>query len=74
MKFRKKENQSVDTLVLLRRENKILKGGNTETKCGEETEGKATQRLPHLGSTPYTDTKSRDYCGYQEVLADRDFI
>jgi hypothetical protein len=29
-----KEDQSVDALVLLRRENKILMGGNTETKCG----------------------------------------
>jgi hypothetical protein len=34
----------VDASVLLRRENKILKGGNTETKCGAETEGKAIQR------------------------------
>ena len=40
MKLRK-EDQSVDTLVLLRRENKIPMGGNTETKCGAETEGKA---------------------------------
>ena len=27
-------------------------GGNTETKCGAETEGKAIQRLPHLGIHP----------------------
>jgi hypothetical protein len=38
--------------VLLRRENKILTRGNKETKCGAETEGKATQRLPHLGIHP----------------------
>jgi hypothetical protein len=31
------------------RGNKILKGGNTVTKCGTETEGKDVQRLPHLG-------------------------
>jgi hypothetical protein len=31
----------VDTSVLLRRENKILTGGNMETNCGAETEGKA---------------------------------
>ena len=37
----KKEDQSVDASVLLRRENKILKGGNTETKYGVETEAKA---------------------------------
>jgi hypothetical protein len=48
MKLKKKENQSVDASVLLRRGNKILMGGNTETKCGAETEGKNIQRLPHL--------------------------
>jgi hypothetical protein len=45
----KKEDQSVNASVLLRRGNKILMGGNTETKCGVETEGKAIQRLLHLG-------------------------
>jgi len=73
MKLKKKEEQRVDAIVL-RSGNKILKGGNTETKCGGETEGKAIQRLPHLGSIPYTDTKPRHYCGCQEVLADRNLI
>jgi hypothetical protein len=41
MKVKKKEDQSVDVSVLLRRENKTLTGGNTDTKCGVETEGKA---------------------------------
>jgi hypothetical protein len=41
IKFKKKENQSVDTLVLLRKGNKIPMGGGTETKCGVETEAKA---------------------------------
>jgi hypothetical protein len=45
----KKENQSVDSSVLLRRGSKIPMGGDTETKCGPETEGKTIQRLPHLG-------------------------
>jgi hypothetical protein len=49
MKLKKKEDPSVDALVLLRRENKMLTGGNMETKCGAETEGKAIQRLSHLG-------------------------
>jgi hypothetical protein len=57
----KKEDQSVEASVLLRRGNKILKGGNMETKYGAETEGKAIQRLPNLGSIPYTDTKPRHY-------------
>jgi hypothetical protein len=49
MKPKTKEDQNVDALVLLRRVNKILTGVNMETKCGAETEGKATQRLPHMG-------------------------
>jgi hypothetical protein len=32
MKLKKKEDQTVDALVLLRRENKILMVGNPETK------------------------------------------
>jgi hypothetical protein len=48
----KKEDQSVDASVLLRRGNKILKGGITKSKCGAETEVKAIQRLPHLGIHP----------------------
>jgi hypothetical protein len=49
MKPKKKKDQSVDASLLLRRVNKIFTGGNTETKCGAKTEGKAIQRLPHLG-------------------------
>jgi hypothetical protein len=41
MKFKKKEDQSVDTSVLFRRGIKIPMRGDTETKCGAETEGKA---------------------------------
>jgi hypothetical protein len=52
MKLKKKENQSVDVLVLLRRGNQILTEGNMETKSGAKTEGKAIQRLPHLGIHP----------------------
>jgi hypothetical protein len=46
----KKEDQNVDASVLFRRVNKILTGGNMETKCGAETERKGIQRLPHLGT------------------------
>ena len=52
MKLKKKEEQSVDASVLLRRGNKILTGANIQTKCGAETEGKAIQRLPHLRIHP----------------------
>jgi hypothetical protein len=49
MKLKKKEDQSVDTSILLRRGNKILMEEVTETKSRTETEGTTIQRLPHLG-------------------------
>jgi len=52
MKLKKKEDQRVDASVLLRRGNKILPRGNTGTKSGAWSEGKAIQRLPHLGIHP----------------------
>jgi hypothetical protein len=52
MKLKKKEDQSVDTLFLLRRGNKIPMEGVTDTNCGTETEGMTMQRLPHLGFHP----------------------
>jgi hypothetical protein len=48
MKLKKKQDQSVDVFVLLRGGKKILMGGNIETKCAIETEGKVIQRLPYL--------------------------
>jgi hypothetical protein len=52
MNLKKKEDPSMDTLVPLRRGNKIPMGGDTEIKCGAETPGKAIQRLSHLGIHP----------------------
>jgi len=46
--------------VLLRRVNKILTGGNMESKCGAETERKAIQRLPHLGIQSHIQPPSLD--------------
>jgi hypothetical protein len=51
MKF-KKEDQIVGPSVLLRRRNIILTGTNMETKYRTGTEGKAIQRLPHMGIHP----------------------
>jgi hypothetical protein len=48
----KKEDQSMDTLLLLRMGNKIPMEGVTETKCGAETEGMTIQKLPVLGIHP----------------------
>jgi hypothetical protein len=52
MKFNKKEDQSVDTLIILRRGNKITMEGVTKTKSGAETEGMTIQRPPLLGIHP----------------------
>ena len=49
MKLKKKEDQSVDTLLLLRMGNKLPMEGVTETKLGAEMEGRTIQRLPHPG-------------------------
>jgi hypothetical protein len=42
MKLKKKKDQSVHASVLLRRGNKMPMEGVTETRCGAETEAKAT--------------------------------
>ena len=64
MKPKKKEEQNVDASVLLGRGNKMLTGGNMETKFGAEPEGKAIKRLSHLGIHPiYT-------CQIPEALVD----
>jgi hypothetical protein len=47
MKLIKKEDQSVDTLFLLRMGNKIPMERVTETKFGAEAEGRMIQRLPY---------------------------
>ena len=52
MKIKKKEYQSVDASVLLRRGNKIPMEGVTETKCEGEAEEMTIQRLTHLGIHP----------------------
>jgi hypothetical protein len=52
MKLKNKEDQSVDTLVLLRRGNIISKEGVTETKFRAETKGMTIQRYPHLEIHP----------------------
>jgi hypothetical protein len=51
-KLKKKEHQSVDTLVFLRRGNKIPMGRDTKTKLGAETEGITIQRLSYLAIYP----------------------
>jgi hypothetical protein len=52
MKLKKKEYQSVGTLILLRKGSKISMEGVAEKKFGAETEGMTIQRMPHLGIHP----------------------
>jgi hypothetical protein len=60
MNLKKKEDQSVDTLILLRMGNKIPLEQVTETKLEAETEGMTIRRQPQLGFYPinnhHTDT------------------
>jgi hypothetical protein len=58
MKLKKKEDQSVDTSIFLRRGNKIIMEGVTETKFEAETDGMTIQRLPHLGIHPIYNQQS----------------
>ena len=64
MKLKNKEYESVGTLVLLRRGNKIHMGGVTETKCGAETEGKTIQRMLHLGNPSHIQLPNADTIVY----------
>jgi hypothetical protein len=52
MKLKKKEDQSVDTLFLLRMGYKIPMEGVTETKFTAEPEGRTIQSLFHLRIHP----------------------
>ena len=52
MKLKKNEDQSVDTLPLLRIGSKTPMEGVTETKFGAETKGWTIQRLPYPGIHP----------------------
>ena len=48
MKLKKKEDQSADTSILLKRGNKIAMEGVSETMFEADTEGMTIQRLHHL--------------------------
>jgi hypothetical protein len=59
MKLKKKEYQSVDTWILLRRQNNIPMEGVTETKFGAETEGMTIQKLSLLGIHPINNLQTQ---------------
>jgi hypothetical protein len=74
MKLKKKEDQSVDTLFLLRMGNRIPMEGVTETKCGAEMEERTFQRLPHLGIHLINSHQTQHYCICQQNFADSTLI
>ena len=74
MKLKKKEDQSVDTLFLLRMGNKISIEGVTETKFRAEMEGRTIQRLPHLGTHPIYNHQTQTLLHVSEIFADRTLI
>jgi hypothetical protein len=65
----KKEKQSMDTSVLLRRDNKIQRQ-SVEQRLKE----RSSRDCPTWEFILYTVTKPRHYCGCQEVLAERSLI
>jgi hypothetical protein len=77
MKLKKKEDQSVDTSLLLRMGNKIPMEGVIETKLLRQssvTELRPSRDCSTQGSIPYIITKPRHYCIYQQDFADRTLI
>ena len=74
MKLKKKEDQSLYTLFLLRMGNKIPMDGVTETKFGAEPEGMTIQRLPHLGFYPINNHQTQTLGRCQQEPADRSLI
>jgi hypothetical protein len=73
MKLKKKEDQSVNTSLLLRMGKKIPMEGVTETKFRAEMEG-LSRDCSNRGSIPYTTTKPKHYCICQKDFADRTLI
>jgi hypothetical protein len=59
MKLKKQEDQSMDSLILLRRGNKIPLKGVIETKLGAKTEGMTSQNLPHLAIHPINNSQTQ---------------
>jgi len=67
IKVKKKKDKCVDASVLLRRGNKILTGGNMDSKCGAETERPAIQRLPHMGIHPTCNHQTQSLLGMPDI-------
>jgi hypothetical protein len=74
MKLKKKEDQSVDTSLLLRMGNKIPMDGVTEARFGAEMEGRTIQRLSHLEIHPINNHQTQTPARCQQEPTDRSLI
>jgi hypothetical protein len=74
MKLKKKEDQSMDTLVFLRSGNKIPSEKIQRQNVEQRLKEKPSRDCPTWGSIPYSITKPRHYCGCQQELTDRNLI
>jgi hypothetical protein len=74
MKLKKKGDQSVDTLFLLRIGNKIPMERVTETNFGAETEGRTIHRLAYPEMHPINNHQTQSLCRFQQEPADRSMI
>jgi hypothetical protein len=74
MKLKKREDQSVDMLFLLRMRNKIPMEGVIQTKFGAEPEGRTIQRLPQLGIHPINNHQTQTLGRCQQEPADRSLV
>jgi hypothetical protein len=59
MKLKEKEDQSVNTMFLLRMRNKIPIEGVTDTKFRAEIERRSIQRRPHLEIQPINNNQTQ---------------
>jgi hypothetical protein len=74
MKVKKKEDHSVDTSPFLRREIKTPWEEIQRQSMEQKLKERPSSDCPTWGSIPYTVTKARHYCGFQQVFADRSLI
>jgi hypothetical protein len=68
MKLKKKEDQSVNTSLLLRMGNKIPMEGVSETKFRAEKKRRTIQRLPHPGGPSHIQLPNPDTIAYTRMI------
>jgi hypothetical protein len=74
MKLKKKEDQSMGAPVLLRRRTKNSQEQIWKYSVEQRLKERPSRDCPTWGFIPYTVTKTRQYCGCQEVHAERSLI